>query len=179
VPLRSLVTNPFPTPSELATRYRNSSPFACAQLTREGSHAARKPYLTSFPSRPSLSKHRYHPKRPTQHVQVEGDRVRKRHATLEAWTSSPKNDDSALPAGLKPLLHNIPNSTIPDWRLHTAAESGDFGSTRVCPPRSQRFALSIYGASVSISQMLAHVQRTMRSSPRGRGACGAKLLPAS
>jgi hypothetical protein len=110
---------------------------------------------------------------------VEGDRVRKRHATLEAWTSSPKNDDSALPAGLKPLLHNIPNSTIPDWRLHTAAESGDFGSTRVCPPRSQRFALSIYGALVSISQMLAHVQRTMRSSPRGRGACGAKLLPAS
>ena len=116
------------------------------------------------------------------HVQVEGDRVRKRHlghATLEAWTSSPKNDDSALPAGLKPLLHNIHSPTIPDWRPHTAAESGDFGSTRVCPPRGQRFALSMYGGLVSISQMLAHVQRTMRLSPRGRGACGAKLLPAS
>ena len=67
------------------------------------------------------------------------------HATLEAWTSSPKNDDSALPAGLKPLLHNTHIPTIPDWRPRTGAESGDFGSTRVCPPRGQRTAISMYG----------------------------------
>jgi hypothetical protein len=79
------------------------------------------------------------------------------HATLEAWTSSPKNDDSALPAGLKPLLHNIHSPTIPDWRLYTRAESGDFGSTRVCPPRGQRTALSMYiwGLGVDIADACA------------------------
>lgn len=89
---------------------------------------------------------RLHPaKRSRPHVQVEGDRTRDLGGTLEAWTSSPKNDDSALPAGLKPLLHISHNFTIPDWRLHTiGVESGDFGSTRVCPPRCERSALSMY-----------------------------------
>ena len=97
------------------------------------------------------------------HVQVEGDRVRKRHlghATLEAWTSSPKSDDSALPAGLKPLLHNIHSPTIPDWRPHTAAESGDFGSTRVCPPRGQRSTLSMYGGTLGFDIRYRRCLRT-------------------
>jgi len=70
-------------------------------------------------------------------------------ATLEAWTLPPKNDDSALPAGLKPLLHNIHSPTIPDWQLRTGAESGDFGCTRVSPPRGQRAAFSMYGGAWS------------------------------
>jgi hypothetical protein len=47
VPLRCLGDESFPTRPELATRCigRNSSPFACAQLTREGSHTARTPKL--------------------------------------------------------------------------------------------------------------------------------------
>ena len=88
------------------------------------------------------------------HVQVEGYRLRKRPRDLGSLDIISQEQLFRLAGWAEaPTLHTSHNPAIPDWRLHTTgAEYGDFGSTRVCPPRCQRSALSMNGGLVSIPQ---------------------------